>query len=63
MSNDKNHSNVAMCYNNIGMVYYAQGKYEPALKYMEKARIILEQKLGNDHPNTRLVLDNIKEVQ
>jgi tetratricopeptide (TPR) repeat protein len=49
----KDHPSTATSYNNIGSMYYQQGKYREALKYLEKALEICKAKLGEDHPYTK----------
>ena len=40
---------VAVVYNNIGVVYYQQGKYSKALECLQKASKITENTLGAEH--------------
>jgi len=42
---------VAASYNNIGMVYDSQGKYEEALEVYQKALEIRTRVFGSDHPD------------
>ena len=49
----KDHPDTAQSYNNIGSMYYQQGKYPEALEYLEKALKICKARLGDDHPYTK----------
>ena len=53
------HENTANSYNEIGLVYHAQGDYPKALEYYFKALEIYEKVLGKDHPNTASSYNNI----
>ncbi len=46
---------MALSYNNIGLVHANKGEHDKALEYWEKAHAILLNKLGPNHPNTKLV--------
>ena len=56
---DKEHSNVATSYNNIGSALYAQGKYDEALDYYQKALTIRIEVFGERHSN---VIDVYKSI-
>ncbi len=45
----ENNSDVAICYFNIGTVYYAHGEYDQALEYYLKALAILKSVYGEIH--------------
>ena len=47
-------------YNNIGLVYSAQGDYATALEWYRKSYQILKNKLGDTHPSTKLVFANME---
>ena len=49
----------ATCYNNLAAVYFGQRKYKPALHYNIKAYKILINKLGFEHPKTKICRDNM----
>ena len=53
------HEATATSYNNIGIVYKAQGDYPKALEYYDKALSIKERVLGKDHPSTATSYNNI----
>ena len=42
---------MAKSYNNIGLVYETQGKYEEALEYYQKSLDIRIRVFGSDHPD------------
>ena len=50
---------VAKSYNNIGIVYKNQGKYEEALVQYSRALEIKTRVLGQDHPNVADTCENI----
>ena len=54
------HPDTAYSYNNIGSVYDNIGDYNKALEYYYKALKICEKILGKDHPNTKVVSENIE---
>jgi tetratricopeptide (TPR) repeat protein len=53
------HSDTATSYNNIGLVYCAQGDYPKALESYFKALAIKEKVLGKEHPSTAYSYNNI----
>ena len=53
---------VAASYNNIGLVYDRQGKYEEALEYYQKSLDIKIRVVGGDHPNVATSYNNIGNV-
>ncbi len=55
----KEHEKTATSYNEIGVVYKAQGDYPQALEYYGKALAIFEKVLGTDHPDTASSYNNI----
>ena len=59
---DENHPNLAITYNNIGLVYELKGDYATALQYYDKARKIYEQVLGENHPELATTYSNIGSV-
>lgn len=58
----KEHENTATSYNNIGMVYQAQGKYTKALECHNKALVTFEKVYGSNHPNIAVCYNNIGGV-
>ncbi|MGB5100339.1 MAG: tetratricopeptide repeat protein, partial [Methanothrix sp.] len=59
----KSHPIIAEDIRNIGLVFNKQGKLEDAKKCYERALMILEKRLGKDHPNAVLVRNNLKSLQ
>ena len=51
---------MAKTYNNLGLVYWKLGEYQKAIEYYDKALQIWKDKLGENHPNTKIVMDNIR---
>ncbi len=45
--------------NNLGLAWYSLGEYEKAIGYFEQALDIFKARLGEDHPNTRVVQGNL----
>ena len=58
----ENHPDVAMSYNNIGLVYDAMGDYSKALDYYEKSLRIMLSVLGENHPDVATIYNNIGVV-
>ena len=54
---------VAMTYNNIGLLYENQSKYKEALEYYNKALPIRMNKLGKDHRDTKQTLRQIQRCK
>ncbi len=52
-------SEIALSYNNIGLVYNSQGNYPKALEYYRKALAIYEKVLSEEHPDTATSYNNI----
>ena len=50
-------------YNNIGLVYDNMGDYSKALEYYEKSLRISLTVFDEDHPNTKVVQENIEMVR
>ena len=55
----KIHRKIATVYNNIGLIYQSQGKYDEALTWLNKAREIREKVFGFQHPSTAGTYNNI----
>ena len=53
------HPDVATSYNNIGLVYDAQGDYARALEYYQQSLTIKKQLLGESHPDVATSYNNI----
>jgi tetratricopeptide (TPR) repeat protein len=47
------HQDTATSVNNLGLLYYSQGKYEEAEPLLERALGIWEESLGAQHPWTQ----------
>ena len=58
----KEHQDRVTAYNNMAMVYHAQGNYNLALEYYGKALEISEKVLGKEHPRTAAHYNNIALV-
>lgn len=56
------HPDISNNYSNIGGVYRSKGDYDIALKYYEKALDIAISFLGEGHPNTRAIAENMLYV-
>jgi tetratricopeptide (TPR) repeat protein len=48
--------------NNLGSVLQDLGELQEARKLYERALKILRERLGEDHPNTRIVAGNLDSV-
>ena len=59
---EKDSTDTATSYNNIGLVYKRQGDYDKALEYYFKALAIREKVLGKEHPDTATSYNNIAGV-
>ena len=57
------HPDLAQSDNNLAMIYQAMGDFTAALEWFEKALAICEKTLGPDHPNTKIVLNNIDKLK
>jgi len=53
---------VARSLNNLAELYRAQGKYEQAEPLYRCAIAIYEERLGEEHPNTRAVQENYADL-
>ncbi|MCL2286837.1 MAG: FxSxx-COOH system tetratricopeptide repeat protein [Firmicutes bacterium] len=58
----KEHPGTAITYNNIAMVFSAQGDYDKALEWHNKALDIREKVLDIEHPDTAMTYNNIALV-
>jgi Tfp pilus assembly protein PilF len=52
------HPEVANSLNNLGWLYYDQGKYADAEPLLQRALNIFEEVLGSEHPTTQKVRKN-----
>ena len=52
------HPDVAVSYNNLGIIYRSQGKFEEAAPLYTRSRAIKEKVFGPDHPKVALALNN-----
>jgi tetratricopeptide (TPR) repeat protein len=59
----KNDSRTAINYNNIGLTYKNQGKYNEALEYCKKSYEIRKINLGEDHADTISTVKNIELIE
>ncbi len=59
---DKDSTDTATSYNNIGLVYMNQGDYDKALEFYFKALVIDEKVLGTEHSDTATSYNNIAGV-
>ena len=53
---------LALSLNNLGLVYYAQRRYDKAEPLYQRAIIVTERALGPDHPNLAASLGNLAEL-
>ena len=53
---------MAKSYNNIGLVYDSQGKYDDALDYYQKSLKIKITAVGSDHPDVAISKFNIASL-
>ena len=53
---------MATSYNNIGIVYCRQGRYNEALQEYEKCLKIRVEKLGHEHPDVAASYNNMANV-
>ena len=58
-----NHPDLAISYNNIGLVYDKMGEYSKALSYYEKAQQIWQKSLPPTHPYIAEVKSDIENVK
>lgn len=49
---------VAAIYNNLGSICFRKGQFAVAAEYFEKATAIYRKVLGENHPTTRIALEN-----
>lgn len=55
----KNHTELAMTLNNLGLVYAKLGQYQKAIVLYQKALSIKQQFFGDLHPDIALFLFNL----
>ena len=55
-------SDVAACYNNIGVIYNSQGNYVKALDYFDKALSIQMSVFGKNHPKVATCYNNLGSI-
>ena len=53
-------ASTASSYNNLAALYYNQGKYEEAEPLYIKSLKIIEEVLGTNHPNTKVIRKNLE---
>jgi tetratricopeptide (TPR) repeat protein len=56
------HLKIAMCFNNIGVVYYEDKKFSKALEYYQKALVIWQKHRPDNHSHSGATYNNIGEV-
>ena len=56
------HPDVAYALNNLGVLYYVQGRHEEAKPLYERALVIREQALGPEHPDVGQSLENLADL-
>jgi tetratricopeptide (TPR) repeat protein len=56
---ETDHPNIAVSYNNIGIIYRSMGNYQKALEFNIKALALRERVLGTEHQNTATYYSNI----
>ncbi len=54
---------IAFRWNNLGLAWDSLGEYEKAIECYEKALKIFHDKLGQDHPHTKAVQDNLERAR
>ena len=54
--------NVARIFHNMGIAYYRMEQKTKAMELLEKAHQIFENKLGTEHPDTKLTQKLLLEV-
>jgi len=59
----KYNSDVAISYANISAIYAANGEYSFAVEYANRAYLIFKEKLGEEHPNTKILRNKIEELK
>ena len=59
---ERNIHHTAGSLNNLGLLLHAQGQYESARPYYERALAIYEKVLGEEHPLTATSLNNLGDV-
>ncbi|MCP4937229.1 MAG: tetratricopeptide repeat protein, partial [bacterium] len=57
------HPDTARSLNNLGALLQAQGDYDGAKPYLERALAIFEKLLGSDHPYTIAVRNNLNSLE
>jgi len=57
------HPNVARDYNNLGLAWDNKGEYDRAIEYYSQSLVILQKRLGDNHPNTKMVKKNLRNVR
>ncbi|WP_292989280.1 tetratricopeptide repeat protein [Nitrosomonas sp.] len=49
--------------NNLGAAWNALAEHHKAIAYYEQALPVFEKFLGKDHPNTKIVQDNLDKAR
>ncbi len=59
----KDHPKVAIRWKNIGMAWRALGEYKKAIEFYEMSLKVFRARLGDGHPSTKTVMDNLELVR
>jgi tetratricopeptide (TPR) repeat protein len=54
---------IANCLNNLGMLNAKTGNYMKAENYLSESYELFSERLGNEHQETKVVLNNLKDVR
>jgi tetratricopeptide (TPR) repeat protein len=57
------HLDVAQSLNNLALLYYEQEQFERAVPFLEQAVQMLRQLLGEEHPSTQRLHQNLERVK
>ncbi|AKV68532.1 tetratricopeptide repeat protein [Microcystis panniformis] len=60
---EDNHPDVAQSLNNLAHLYYFQGRYTEAEPLYLQALAIAEQALGENHPTTVTIRENLQRLR
>src|SRR5205085_4295290 len=59
---EANHPDIASTLNDLGTLYFMQGKYPQSEPLLRQALAIREQVLGSEHPDTATSFHNLAEL-
>ena len=57
------HPDTLTSVNNLAFLYRSQGRYAEAEPLYQRALAGMERVLGKDHPNTKVVRENLKRLR